>query len=140
MKNYLFLVAGSAIALSACVSAQAGEDKMSEKAAAELAKYEKTGETQTCLSTSRIRSIDPIDDLNFLVHMNNRDVYLNKVSGKCHGASRVGNRLQYTITANQLCRNEIITVVDNSLNTTVGSCGLNSFEELRELPEEPAEE
>jgi len=140
MIQNLFLLAGAAIGLSACVSAQAGDREMSEAAALELAKYEATGETRTCLSTTQIRSIDPIDDYTFLVRGTGRDVYLNKVSGKCSGASRSGNRLQYRISSNQLCRNEIITVVDNMLNTTVGSCGLGSFEELQEIPEDDAAE
>ncbi len=106
---------------------------MSDRAAERLAQFEATGETEDCLSTTRIQSITPLDDRHFLVRVGTNDYYLNKVSSRCGGASRAGNRLQYTISGGQLCRNEIISVVDNSSGFTVGSCGLNSFEKLERV-------
>ena len=124
------LVAGFGVAL---VQAK---DEMSDKVAEQLAGFEATGESTSCLNVTRIRSIDALDDYRFLVRATGNDYYLNEVSGRCSGASRAGNRLQYTISGGQLCRNQIINVVDNSSGMMVGGCGLGSFEKLAEVPAE----
>ncbi len=135
MKTKLALSALITIAAVGCASAKpAGE--MSEKVAAKLAGFEATGEKISCLNTTQIRSIDALDDWRFLVRASGGGYYMNETSGRCSGASRSGNRLQYTISTSQLCRNQIITVVDNSTGFTVGSCGLGSFEKLTEAPAE----
>lgn len=137
MKINVFLIAAMAAAGSAC--ATAGEPEMSDAAAARLAQFEPTGKTRTCMSLTSIRSIDALDDSHFLVEAAGGGYYLNKVSGRCNGAGRPGNRLQYTVSTGQLCRNEIITVIDNSAGFMVGSCGLGSFEKLEEIEDAPAE-
>jgi hypothetical protein len=134
MKNKLFLAALTSTIAFGC--ATAAKVEMSEKAAARLAEFEPTGKTRSCMSLTTIRSIDALDESHFLVEAAGGDYYLNKVSGRCSGAGRAGNRLQYTVTTGQLCRNEIITVVDNSQGFTVGSCGLGDYEELQEKPAE----
>lgn len=131
----LFLAALIALPIGACATAGAS-DEISEKVAAKLAEFEPTGETTTCLNTTRIRSIDALDDKRLLVRTNSNGYYLNEISGRCSGAARAGNRIQYTISTGQLCRNEIIQVVDNTSGFTVGSCGLGSFQELVKKPAE----
>ncbi len=135
IKTRAALAAVIALTGAACATAGAN-DEISEKVAAKLAEFEPTGETTACLSTTRIRSIDALDDKRFLVRVGVSDYYLNEVSGRCSGASRAGNRLQYTISTGQLCRNEIIEVVDNTSGFTAGSCGLGSFQELMKKPAE----
>ena len=125
----------TAFAGAACATAKPAE-AMSDKVAKKLAAFEQTGETTACLNTTRIRSIDALDDWRFLVRTNTGDYYLNEVSNRCSGAARAGNRLQYTISTGQLCRNEIIKVVDNTSGFTVGSCGLGSYEKLTKAPAE----
>ena len=121
-------------ALFAASCASSGSSyEMSEAVAERLAKYEKTGETETCLSVRRINAITPLDDRNFLVRVGVNDYYLNQPRGRCAGAARFGNRLQYKVHGGSLCRNEIIQVVDNSSGLTGGSCGLGSFEKLEEV-------
>ncbi len=124
-----------AVTGAACATASS-DNETSEEVAARLAEFEPTGETETCLNTTRIRSIDALDDRRFLVRVGVNDYYLNEISGRCSGAARAGNRLQYTISTGQLCRNEIIQVVDNTTGFTVGSCGLGSFQELAKKPAE----
>lgn len=125
-------------ALAACASVAPAE--LSEKAAAKLADYEKTGESESCISLSRIDQIDPLSDSLFLVRAKGNDYYLNEVSGRCTNAGRSFTRLQYTTSLSQLCRNEIITVVDNQNGFTVGSCSLGAFERAEKKPKEkPAE-
>ncbi len=136
--NITIAAALAAFACLGCASVQAsGEqarDDMSEKTAARLANYEETGETVSCLNVTRIRSIDALDDKRFLVTATGGDYYLNETSGRCSGAGRFGNALQYTISGGSLCRNQIIDVIDSSTGMTVGACGLGSFEKLNKKP------
>lgn len=113
---------GGAFALSA--------QEMSDEAAERMAGFERTGETRSCLSLSRISRIEPIDDNHFLVEMRNREVWLNTVRGRCVGASSQFNRLQYRMSGNQLCSGQIIEVVDNGTGMYSGGCGLGQFEQL----------
>ncbi|GJL92946.1 hypothetical protein [Hyphococcus sp.] len=135
MKGKLAFAFCAAVGVLGAVSAQA-KNEMSDKVAAKLAGFESTGETTSCLSTTQIRSINALDDWRFLVRANGGDYYLNEVSNRCSGAARGNNRLQYTMSGSQLCRNQIITIVDNSSGMTVGSCGLGSFEKLEKAPAE----
>ena len=66
--------------------------------------------------------------------------YLNEIPGRCTGAGRFNNRLQYTTSINQLCRNEIINVIDNATGAVMGACGLGSFERLEKKVEEEEED
>ncbi len=138
----LFGVAGIAgcLAAAGCTTAIGGRDEISEKVAARLAQFERTGEMESCLSPTRIRSMTALDDYRFLVTTSGGGTYLNEVSGRCSGAGDFGNRIQYELVGGQLCRNQIIRIVDNTNGFTVGSCGLSSFEKLAEVetPEDGA--
>lgn len=118
-----------------CASAATAGSKSSERAAERLAKFDRTGEMTKCMSTRRISSMTALDDNHFLVKVGPNKYYLNKVS-RCSGAASNFNRIEYRLHGSQLCRNEIIRVVDNSSGMTVGSCGLGSFERLTKKVEE----
>lgn len=112
-------------------SAMASAQEPSEAAAERLAQFERTSETENCVSLRRLRSIQPLDDHHFLIEMRNGDMYLNVVNGRCNRAASAGTYLQYTTSGSQLCRNEIIDVVDNGgAGMLSGSCGLGEFEAL----------
>ncbi len=133
MKHIVLVGCCAVMATAGCATTAYDDGAMSERAAERLAQFEATGETENCLSSRRIQSITALDERHLLVRVSVNDYYLNKVSGKCNGAQCAVNRLQYTITTGQLCRNEIITVVDNTSGMTEGSCGLNSFEKLERI-------
>ncbi len=139
MKKNLLFAGLIAFAGAGCATA-ATDSGLSEKAAERLSKYEQTGETRSCLSLTQIDTIDPLDDSHFLVTTRGGGEYLNTISGRCSGASRAGNYIQYTTSINQLCRGEIVRVVDNMTGMTTGSCGLGDFEKLVEIPEEEMSE
>ncbi|WP_306253112.1 DUF6491 family protein [Parvularcula sp. IMCC14364] len=128
MKNLLIVSAACALALSACASSDTGRDE--DKAAEALAAFDKTGETESCLSLRRIDQIKALDDKNFLVRVGRDDYYLNEVNGRCSNADGLNTRLQYRTTLSQLCRNELISVVDNGTGMNIGSCGLGTFQKL----------
>ncbi|MGY6660934.1 MAG: DUF6491 family protein [Glycocaulis sp.] len=119
--------AAAALGMASAVSAQ----DMSEAAAERLAQFERTGETRTCINITQLRSIQPLDDRHFLIEMRNRDTYLNVVSGRCSHAATSNTYLQYSTTGTQLCRGEIVHVIDNGGQGMLsGSCGLGEFERL----------
>ncbi|MEM8770730.1 MAG: DUF6491 family protein [Pseudomonadota bacterium] len=130
MKMRAIMTVMAATAIAACATER--DSEVSEKAAAELAKYEATGETRACLQLRAIDSIKAIDDRHLLIEMRSGDLYLNKTNGRCTGATDIGTRLQYQTSLSQLCQNEIVRVVDNLTGIERGGCGLNEFEAVQE--------
>lgn len=130
--------AGVAIAAAGCATTPV--ERVDEGAAKLLAQYDRTGEVTSCLGIREISSIRPVTEKTFLVRVGANQYYVNDISGRCSGATMSGNRLQYSTSLSQLCRNEIIHVVDNANGFNVGSCGLGSFEKLKKKPDAEPEE
>lgn len=126
------LLACAAITFAGCATAPA--EQVNKAAAKTFAKYERTGEKTSCLSIAQISSIRPVTETTFLVRTNASDFYANDVSGRCNGATRNSSRIEYTTSLSQLCRNELIRVVDNTSGFELGGCGLGSFEKLKKKP------
>lgn len=116
--------------LSAGASAAALGQTAQERAEARLAEFSATGETTTCLSTTRIRNITPIDDTRWLVTTRGGGTYINEVSRGCHGAASPFYYLQYQVSGSQLCRGEIVRIVDTGSRMEAGACGLGVFERV----------
>lgn len=136
MKNAMLAMA-AILGAAGCASVE--REEISAKAAERLAEFDRTGDMRTCLSLRSIDQIKPLDESHFLVRVGVNDYYLNEIPGRCSGADNSFNRLQYTTSLSQLCRSEIISIVDNTSGFTVGSCGLGSFERLEKKPKEDAE-
>ncbi len=137
MQGKLF---AAAVALSMGACATGASYEVSDEVSARLAEFERTGDMTTCLNVRRINKIDALDERTFLVTVGLNDYYLNELSRDCNGADSTFNRLQYETSISQLCRNQIMKVVDNSTGFTVGSCGLSSFERLEKKIEDDDEE
>ncbi|MEO1135042.1 MAG: DUF6491 family protein [Pseudomonadota bacterium] len=125
-------------ALALCVLASgisvgaANAGPRGDKAQETLAKYEKTGETQNCLSLRAVRDTDALDDYTLLVEAGG-SIYLNELSGRCIGLERE-QRYTRRSTQARMCRGDIIQVIDIN-GTPLGSCSLGDFEKLNEVPE-----
>jgi len=124
-----------ALGLSGAVHAQSDE----ARADARLAQFAETGETRSCLSTTRIRNITPLDDSRWLVTTRGGDTYLNEVSRGCFGAASAFSYIEYRVPGGQLCRGEIIRVVDQSAQTVRGACGLGEYQRLEPVSSETAD-
>lgn len=120
----------SAAVLAAGLTAAASAQSAEERAEARLAEFRPTGETTTCLSTSRIRQITPIDDTRWLVTTRGAGTYLNEVSRGCFGASSPFNYLQYQVSGAQLCRGDIVHVIDTGAGMQTGACGLGEYQRV----------
>ena len=106
----------------------------SEEAQKKLAKYEKTGETLTCLPLHSVRDTDALDDYTLIVEATGGGVYLNELNGRCSGLGREERYVRRSSNP-RMCQGDIIRVMD-SFGTMLGSCSLGAFEKLAELPEE----
>jgi hypothetical protein len=127
------ILAGAAALLAACATGSSYE--MSEETAAKLAGFEKTGDVRNCLPLRTIDQIKALDERNFLIKAGANDYYLAELSSSCGSADDSFTRLQYETSQSSLCRGEIIRVVDNTTNITVGSCGMSDFQKLEKLEE-----
>lgn len=137
MKTAIWRCA-SALALAGGLSASALAQEPSEAAAERLAEYHQTGETTSCLQRTRVRHIRPLDDQHFLIEMRGGQHYLSTMSNRCSNAARNHTYLEYRSPGSQLCRNEIVTVKDQSTRMMTGSCSFGAFERLEPVSDADA--
>lgn len=124
-----------AIVVAGC--ATAGAEPVNESAAAKLAEYDRTGDVTSCLNVTQIASIEAVDEKTLLIRSGVNNYYVSDLSSRCNGATRGSTRFEYTTSTPQLCRNQILRIVDNGGGFLTGSCGMGSFEKLTKKP--PAE-
>jgi hypothetical protein len=123
------LVLFAALFFSSAVSAEDEKLTRSEKRLADIMeKYEKNGETRSCVNLRRLRESRVIDDETIFFRGIGKVGYLNHLNSRCIGLARE-ERFSYSTTINNLCRGEILTVLD-TFGRSWGSCGLGDFEEL----------
>ncbi len=124
----------AAFASAACLIAtgagaiNSSPDKVQEK----LSKFEKTGETTSCLMLRSIRDTDIVDDNTMLIEASG-ETYLNELSGRCSGLSREG-RYVHKSSGARMCQGDILQVID-SFGTMRGACSLGPFEKLSKIPQ-----
>ncbi len=116
-----------ALVAGACATAAAGDD---DKAAARLAEFDRTGKTTRCLGIRSISQITPLSETLFLVRVGVSEYYLNEMNGRCSNADSPFYRIEYRTSLSQICRGEIVNVVDNSSGTFAGGCSFGDFEKL----------
>jgi hypothetical protein len=122
----------------------ADEEKRQSKAEKRLAKieekYQPTGKTRTCVPFRSLRNSTVIDDNTIFFKGVGKRAYMNRFLRSCPRLA-IENRFAYATSASQLCRGEIITVLD-VMGSAWGSCALGEFEEWERKPKdikEPAE-
>lgn len=124
-----------AAALLAGCATTAGEP-VNESAAARLAGLERTGAKQTCLGIPQISQITAVNEKTLLIRSGANNWYVSDLATRCRGVVNAGNRIEYATSLPQLCRNDILRIVDNVGGFLTGSCGMGSFERLAEKPAE----
>ena len=138
MKTPIIITALAAIGMAASAASAQSERQARQIAAADerLAEFTVTGETDTCLSLRQVERVRPLDDTRFLIETRGGDSYLSEIRGRCSGAADNFTYLQYRTSGSQLCRGEIVQVLDQSTRMLRGSCSLGEFQRLD--PREPA--
>ncbi|MEM6413863.1 MAG: hypothetical protein AAF720_04330 [Pseudomonadota bacterium] len=115
-------------------------ERVNSAAQARFEKYELTGEKRQCLPLTTVREIVPITETKFLVRANAKQYYLNEVNGRCAGATAIGTFLTYRLSINQLCRLEIVQVIDQTAGGIRGACSLGDFQTLKPKDEKPKDQ
>jgi len=105
-------------------------EPVNESAAKRLAGFERTGDKQNCLSLAVINEITAVDEKTLLIRSGANNWYVSDLATRCRGVVNQANRLEYTTSLTQLCRNDILRIVDNVNGFLTGSCGMGSFERL----------
>jgi len=124
-------------AMWAAGCATTGAEPVNQAAAEILAGHERTGDVVTCLNVRQISTITAVDEKTLLVRAGVNDYYVSDLKSRCNGVANRFTRIEYTTSTGQLCRGEILRIVENSGNFLTGSCGMGSFERLVKKP--PAE-
>jgi len=102
-----------------------------------MVKYDRTGDTKSCLSPSRIRTTRVIDDEHIIFEMRGKKVFLNTLPRRC---PRLGynKSIRYTVRAGSICKNDIFEVFDSS--GLIGtSCSFGQFEQLEKKKDDKKE-
>lgn len=90
-----------------------------------------------CIAVTRIMSTDVLDERTIVFEMNNGDIYRNSLPQRCGGLSD-RDAFMYRIPSTQLCRSDIITVLQRTGPAggtgfmPTNSCALGSFEQISE--------
>ena len=106
----------------------------SDEARMRLAAFNYTGKSRLCLPMHRIRDIDVVDDWTLLIEMPGRSYYVSHLPNQCPRLA-IEDRFTYTLHSNQLCHDDLITVITIT-GRALASCSLAEFEELREKKDE----
>lgn len=122
----------SALAAAGCATTTA--EPVNEGAAARLAGLNRTGDKQACLNLTLINEMTAVDEKTLLIRSGANNWYVSDLARRCNGVVSRGNRIQYTTSLSQLCRNDILRIVDNANGFLAGSCGMGSFERLEPKP------
>ena len=122
------------VALAAAGCATATTEPVNDSAAARLAGMQRAGDKQTCLNLALINEITAVDEKTLLIRSGANNWYVSDLSTRCRGVVSRGNRIEYTTSLSQLCRNDILRIVDNVNGFLTGSCAMGSFERLAEKP------
>ncbi len=136
MKARIIKAAGLALTALA-VTAWSGSQALAHDAKHEdpLAAYKETGKTTRCLRLVDIDQTRILDAQNILFKLKSGKLYISKLPHRCPGLSR-DRAISYSLSVPELCDLDIITVIDTGLHQEVGSCGLGTFHEVKEV--EPA--
>lgn len=94
------------------------------------------GATEKCISLTRLRRTDIVDDRNVLFYMRGGEIYLNQLPNRCSGL-RSADRFSYRPTVNRLCNIDTITPLQDAGPGGLGlrggvSCPLGNFQSITE--------
>ena len=130
------LWAAAMLLAAGCATADSGE-RVDASAKALLDTLDLTGDVMRCLPLARAGQMRPVTEREFLVETGVRNWALMRTSGRCQGATRQQNRIEYTTSLTQLCTGDILRIVDNQNGFFVGGCSVKEFERLAPKAEEP---
>jgi hypothetical protein len=111
-------------------AASARRDVADSAELADALKDKIPGKPVSCINLRDIRSTKTIGDKTLIYDVSSKLVYRNDPVGGCP-ASAPGRTLISRTPSNQLCRGDILRVVDLTAGFEAGSCGLGDFTPYR---------
>ncbi|MCF7981053.1 MAG: hypothetical protein K9K86_03640 [Pseudomonadales bacterium] len=86
---------------------------------------------ERCISLSRIKSVDVLDNQRIVFHMQGDKDFINVLPHRCPGL-RKNQPFMYRTSLSELCDLDIITVLDSGGFglRPLGSCGLGRFKPM----------
>lgn len=91
------------------------------------------GPPQSCLSRRRADSMHIVDDYTIL-YRDGATTWRNDPPGGCNGLGRPGSAMVSRTIGSQLCRGDIVNIVDNRSGFQSGTCVLGDFVPFRRPP------
>lgn len=88
---------------------------------------------QSCLPTRRAGDMHVVDDYTIL-YRDGATVWRNDPPGGCNGLGRGGSAMVSRLIGPQLCRGDIVSIVDTASGFNSGSCVLGDFVPFRRPP------
>ncbi len=138
-KNLLCAALFVAALIGGGVAAEEKEMTKAEKRLQKIEqKYQATGERRQCISTRRMPHSVVIDDSTIFFSGLGKRGYMNRLARNCPKLA-FENRFAYQTIGTQLCKSEIITVLD-SYGSPWSSCALGDFEVWEKKPKEKSGE
>lgn len=129
MNRSIPIIAAGAV-MSATLALAAAPATSSDQ----IAQVRTVGEPVDCVSISRIRDTDVVDDKTIDFKMIGGKTYRNTLSNSCPGL-QFEDRFSYRATTSQLCNVDTIRVLENwggKLQNGAG-CGLGKFQQIEKV-------
>lgn len=128
LSKFTFFVA--TLAFSFLPFASANADDEVDLSVLQSMGYEATGVSKRCVSHSRIRRTEIIDNTTILFHMTGRKSYANILPRKCNGLNK-RRGIKYQVRGGTLCNVDIVEVLTTS--NSGARCGLGDFYEIEKI-------
>lgn len=132
VRNRMVFALTASIALAGCAYGDADtapapiRDKEAKILEKEL-RGKVAGEPRNCISNSRNVSSTRISDDTLLYRESGRTVYVNKLRGTCPGLTRGDDIMVVETYSGQLCRGDLIRLVDRTSGIPGPMCSLGEF-------------
>lgn len=98
--------------------------------------FKRTGESTNCISAmGRTAQATPLSETQILFREGGR-YYINDLIGRCANLGLPFHHIRLERDATQLCRNDRLTIVENSTDIPAGFCRLGAFERIERVQEE----
>jgi hypothetical protein len=129
----LFLSFTALTLIAACAPEEVEPSADTQAAlSAELRNYEPAGEPVSCVNQRDLRGNRSAGDALVFTGLGDR-LWVNRPAAGCPGLDS-GRTLVTRTTTTQLCRGEIVSIVDPVSGFSAGSCSLGDFVPYRRLP------
>ena len=135
LSKFNFIIAATAFSFVALSDVRAEEEV--DLSVLQSIGYEATGVSKRCISHTRIRRTEVVDNYTILFHMVGRKTYANIMERECRGLA-FQSAIKYVVRGGTLCNIDSIEVLTSSFGGPI--CGLGDFHEIEKIKVEDPED